>query len=225
MPVINAVVTNLARQLWPQIFGGIIPLQQGTSATTATPYYWCPVMRFFRIGRGGWVNPGPTPRAPDPSLTDLDIIVDTIRQSHRYSGMAGNILFFQKNFVSTDLTWESPTTLKCACKLLTTEFNDISGVPSNPPGGSSASPIGTNPVLYEIGVYADYPGITNIPSGASVPTTWSPTPPDPSPYAVTSHPPIGTTASLLVAYGTFHGQTKVSGSPLENDVRISFGRV
>ncbi len=189
MAVVVGVVTDLARSFYPQFLGRIL----GISAGTTTAGNWNPFIRSFKIGRGGWIDPGggPVPRTPDPTLTDLDVIVDQGRSgpSKRYSSLAGNIYFMEKTLLNTDFSYVSPTTLLIRCTLDFGEFNDIAGVPSNPPGGPTLSPSGTSPDLYEIGVFCDHP------SG---------------------------TGELMVLYGTFLAETKNGTKQVENDFRFSF---
>ena len=54
MPVIPAVVTNLARTRWPQMIGGLIPLA---------------LVSYFKVGEGGWFfNPVTLQREPRTML-------------------------------------------------------------------------------------------------------------------------------------------------------------
>ncbi len=189
MATVIATVTNKARAFWPQYLG-----------TLATP--WNPQFVYFKIGRGGWINPGsgPVPRVPDPTLEDLDIIQNgPSGTATRYAGTAGNIYFFQKALITGNFSFLSPTTVNIRCILDFGDFNDIQGVPSSPPGGPTLSPSGTNPQLWELGVFsAPPPGYTS-------PTV-----------------AFGSQNLLMVVYGTFNLETKTSGIQLENDVQLTF---
>lgn len=189
MAVVVATVTNKARQYWPQFFGGL------TGA-------WAPQCVYFKIGRGGWINPGsgPVPRVPDPTLEDLDVIQNgPSGTATRYAGIAGNIWYFQKSLISPNFSFTAPSQLQIRCILDFGDYNDISGVPSNPPGGSTLAPSGTNPQLWELGIFsAPPPGYTS-------PTVAA-----------------GSSNLLMVVYGTFNLETKTSLIQLENDCQISF---
>lgn len=189
MAVVVAAVTDGARQYWPQFFGTML----GISAGVSSPSNWNPLMRTFKIGRGGWINPGggPVPRVPDPTLTDLDVIVDASRPliDKRYTSLAGNIYFMEKNLVLADFTFEAPSTLKIRCNLDFADFNEIQGTPTTPPGGPVLAPLGVNPDLYELGIFSDHP------SG---------------------------TGQLMLLYGTFAVETKNVTKQIENDFRLTF---
>jgi hypothetical protein len=184
MAVVIATVTNKARQFWPQYFGGI-----------ATP--WNPQYTYFKIGRGGWINPGSgaVPRIADPTLEDLDII----QNPSRYAPITGNIYYWQNSLIAANFSFSSPTTLNIRCILDFGQFNDIQGVPSTPPGGPTLAPSGTAPQLWELGIFsAPPPGYTSPTVG------------------------VGSQNLLMVVYGTFNLETKNSSIQLENDVLVTF---
>lgn len=189
MAVVIATVTDGARQYWPQFFGTLL----GISAGVSSPGNWNPLIRSFKIGRGGWINPGggPVPRVPDPTLTDLDVILDAARPliSKRYTSLLGNIYFVEKSLILGDFSFETPSTLKIRCVLDFADYNDISGVPSTPPGGPVLPITGTGPDMWELGVFSDHP------SG---------------------------TGQLMLLYGTFAVETKNSTKQIENDFRVTF---
>ena len=189
MAVVVATVTDLARQYWPQFFGTMLGITSGAS----TPGNWNPLIRSFKIGRGGWIDPGTgkVPRTPDSSLTDLDVILDYGRSApaKRYTSLSGNIMFVEKTLALSDFTFTAPSTLKIRCLLDFPDFNDIQGTPSTPPGGGVLPPAGINPDLYELGVFSDHP------SG---------------------------TGELMVIYGTFNAETKTSAKQIENDALLTF---
>ncbi len=200
MATVIATVTNQARAYWAQFFGN------GLNTFFAP---WSPEFLYFKIGRGGWINPGsgPVPRVPDPTLSDLDIIQNgPSGTATRYTptvssggGPNGNIYFLQKSLVSANFSFIAPTTLQIRCILDFTDFNDIQGVPSNPPGGPTNSPLGINPQLWELGVFSPPP------PGYTSPTV-----------------AYGSENLLMVMYGTFNLETKTSAIQLENDVQITF---
>jgi len=154
MADILAVVTEDARKYWPQFFGGLL----GNPATTTTVgVQWDPRIKFFRIGEGGWIDPGTgkVPRTPDaalrdpdaPLLQDLDCIIDPNRAlpSQRYIGAGASFsrYYFQKSFVGGDITYVASTTIKFRCELSTSEANDDG--------------FGNNPEFWELGIYSDHP--------------------------------------------------------------------
>lgn len=118
----------------------------------------------FKVGLGGWLTVG-VPRTPDPTLTDLDIIVDQGRSSSekRYPlitappyGTALAPLYYYEKAVSPMTVGAGPLAnrLTVPCRLLAAEYNS-DGV--------------GNPVIYEIGlfdadgdmlVYGTFSGIT-----------------------------------------------------------------
>lgn len=139
MPVIPAVVTNLARARWPQMIGGLLPLA---------------LVTHFKVGEGGWFfNPVTLqrePRTPDPSLTDLDLIMDLGRvgPAKRYN-VAENFAYYQKTLLLADLIFDSPTTLRSNCLLDNPEFNTKNaGVLIYDVGGPYLSP-----EIWEIGLF------------------------------------------------------------------------
>lgn len=160
MALISGKITNGALQYWPQFFGRLL----GISAGSSTSGHWNPLFRSFKYGRGGWIDNGggPVPRAPDPTLTDLDIIMDASRSSgdKRYPATPGNIYFIEKTLVDGAFVFTAPSSLTITCTLDFTDFNDIQGTPTTPPGGSTLSPSGINPDLYEIGIFSDHPSGT-----------------------------------------------------------------
>lgn len=191
MAAIIAVVTDAARRYYPQFFGRML----GISASTSTVGNWNPLLKSFKIGRGGWINSGSgkVPRTPSPLLTDLDIILDAGRSApdKRYSTESGNIYYYEKALDSIDFTYNSttPYTLGIRCRLGGSEFNDIQGTPSTPPGGATLPAASVSPEAWELGIFSDHP------SG---------------------------TGQLMVLYATFPGEVKLSGSLLENTVFFSF---
>ena len=139
MPVIPAVVTNLARANWPQMLGGLITFQQ---------------ISYFRVGEGGWFFNGLTlqrePRTPDPTLTDIDIKLDPARPllSKRYN-VGENFGYYQKALLGSDFFFEGPTTLRVSCLLDNPEYNlENAGTLIYDVGGPYVSP-----EIWEIGLF------------------------------------------------------------------------
>jgi hypothetical protein len=185
-----------------------------------------PTSMSYALGRGGWSNPGSgaIPRVPDPTLQDLDIIQNPGRYlSITANSTAGNVFFVQKSFIAEDFSILYPPTpapplpplpvvppsgstlQQMRCILDFTDFNDIQGIPSTPPGGSVMTPTGTNPQLWELGVFVPPPsGYTNPTSNPSSPL-----------YQ-------GRPNQLMVFYATFNAITKNVSIQTENDVLVAF---
>jgi hypothetical protein len=121
MPIVVGVATNAWRAKLPNIFGGLVAFSPAT---------------YFKVGFGGWINPGsgPVPRMPDPTLTDLDVIINP---SH-YPTIPPKP-FFQKTLLPGQFLYETPTTLRINCLLDFGDYND------DGTGGS--------PQIWEIGVF------------------------------------------------------------------------
>lgn len=146
MAIIVATVTNAAREYWPKMFGGLATFR--------------PVIR-FKVGEGGWIDSpgGAIPRTPDPTLTDLDCIVNPTR--YPLDSRAS----FSKLLAGGDLTFVSPSTLRVACPLTALEFNDDG--------------FGNNPEIWEIGLFSlDQPGtgLMMVAYGTFVKETKTPVP-------------------------------------------------
>jgi len=140
MAIINAVVTNLARAQWPQMFGGLTPFSQ---------------VSYFRYGEGGWVDPGSGAvrrDPPDRTFNDLDIIKDLGRSApnKRYN-VGVNLGYFQKALTPSDLVFEGPTTLRVRTFLDFGEYNNKNSI-----GATLIYDVGgpyTSPEIWEIGIY------------------------------------------------------------------------
>ncbi len=145
--VITAVVTTDFLKFLPKYLGGIETLQIATS---------------FKIGEGGWIDEGSgrVPRTPDASLRmlsgatdddgnflqDIDVIVDPTRPAAEQRYPAASLGWVERSFVTTDLVFQAPSTLRCRCFLETTAFTGG----ETPPGGLPAE-------LYEIGIFTVHP--------------------------------------------------------------------
>jgi len=128
MLIISAVPTAQALVYWPQYFAGLMGA-------------WDAKIKYFKIGEGGWIDPGTgvrQPRIPDPSLTDLDCIVNPARYP-------GSTFVYTKTLLGTDLTYAGANTIAVRCFLDLLEAND---------DGS-----GGIPEFWEIGAYTDHPTI------------------------------------------------------------------
>lgn len=131
--IVEAVVTDDALTNWPKYFGGLI----------VGP--WDPTIKFFRIGEGGWEDPGTTVRqrrTPDPTLTDLDCNVNPGRYP------ADSLYDFQKSFSPGDIVEESPGVIRATCFLDTFEANNDG--------------LGNSPEFWEIALFSDAPGGGNM---------------------------------------------------------------
>lgn len=123
MTIIDAVIVDGALQYWPQYFGSLTGV-------------WDPTLTHFRIGEGGWKDPGtgvPVRKTPAATLTDLDCIVNagSFPSTSQY--------YFEKALIGANFTY-SNNTLVIECTLTNAEGNDA----------GSAS-------FWEIGIYSDHP--------------------------------------------------------------------
>jgi hypothetical protein len=142
MAFIPAVVTDDARMFWARYlagdFAGLLNLK-------------IPLIS-FRVGEGGWVDPGtgPVPRIPDPTLRrldnllqDIDAVVDPTRPviSQRYP--VTSRANFEKLLLPADIEFDLPATVKVSCLLDFGDFNDDG--------------FGNSPEIWEVGVFTDHP--------------------------------------------------------------------
>lgn len=140
MALVNAVITTKAREVAPKMYGGIIPFSP---------------VAYFRIGEGGWIDPGSgrTRRnPPDPALLDLDIIADAGRAGpdKRYN-VGENAGYYQKTLTPADFVFEGPSTLRIRCFLDFGEYNV-----ENAAGATLIYDVGgpyNPPEMWELGVY------------------------------------------------------------------------
>jgi hypothetical protein len=106
--VVSAVVTNAWRTKLAQMYSN--------GAAFSLPLS-------FRIGEGGWTNPGSgkEPIPPNVALTALS--------APGYP--AGSQFIFSKNLLVANLTFTSPTRVEISCVVSSSEANDDGG--GNPP--------------------------------------------------------------------------------------------
>lgn len=121
-------------------------------ALTHLPQMWAGISTFriidqFKVGEGGWIidsGGNKVPRTADPTLTDLDAIVNPSRYT------SDSLATFTKT-VPSGLTasFDVPTkTLSVDCDLDFGEFNDDG--------------MGNNPEIYEIGLFSLHPSSGRI---------------------------------------------------------------
>jgi len=196
MAFILAAITEDARKYLPQFLGGLLGISNnGTVNDPPGPPSWDPRLLSFKVGVGGWVDPGggPVPRSPDPTLRmiaappndvqDLDAIVDPTRLpiNQRYPAVA--IPTFEKALIPANFTFIAPSTIKVRCFL---DFGDF-----NSDGAGS-------PEIWEIGIFSDHPAFARV--------------------------AIGTPGAkrLMLAYGTIPKEIKDAAKQIEHFVRIVF---
>jgi len=118
---VAVVVTDLWREKMARIHAGDTSLGS------------CPLPAYFKIGEGGWTDPGGgrEPVEPDPSLTDITAGTGSYTNPDDY--------YFQKTITGADLFFVSPTRLEIRCIVNTNEANSDNA--SNPPE------------FYELGIF------------------------------------------------------------------------
>lgn len=125
MAIIQAVVTDVALTYWPQML--------------MDPSLYREI-DLFKVGEGGWIQTpsGRVPRTPDPTLTDLDCVINPGRYP------TDSLATFSKALVLGDMTFNvGLKTQFITCLVDFGEFNDDG--------------LGNDPEVYEIGAYADNP--------------------------------------------------------------------
>jgi hypothetical protein len=150
MAVISAKPTVDARKYWPQLFGGLLGVP---SVTTVVGVSWNPTIRTFKVGEGGWTDPGggrirrnPVEddlRRIDNNIQDLDAIVDATRPSPLQRYPLADRATFEKTLTLSDFSFVSPATVQVRCFLDFAEFNDDG--------------FGNDPEIWEIGLFSDHP--------------------------------------------------------------------
>ncbi len=141
MAEIDAVVTDAGKQKLIQVWGGLVAFDAITK---------------FRIGEGGWeahpITAARTPRTPDSTLLDLDIVTDAGRSApnKRYMlGVGENHGYFEKALLPGDFSFTAPGTLEISCALTGLEYNlENTGVLIYDDGGPYVIPS-----MYEIGLF------------------------------------------------------------------------
>lgn len=147
MAVIDAVVTDYAKSLWPRMLGGIM-----TPDVVEGGY--------FQVGEGGWeVDPLTSLRVPrDPAAHVDKIRLDIDEDQYRSAGTkrydVGETLgYFQKTLLAGKVTWSvtSPKVMRVTCTLDTFEYNQKNdGTLIYDVGGGTEL---LNPEFWEIGVF------------------------------------------------------------------------
>lgn len=153
MAVIPAEITDDARKYLCQFLGGIYGVPGVPTVQGDPPTVWDPRIKFFKVGEGGWVDPGSgaVRRTPDssirrlssPLIQDLDSVVDSTRAlaNQRYTTQTRNT--FKKDLTVSDIQFIAPSTIEIECLLDFTEFNDDG--------------FGNSPEIWEIGIFCDHP--------------------------------------------------------------------
>lgn len=140
MALVNAVITDKARELAPKMYGSLLGFQP---------------ISYFRVGEGGWTDPGSgrvRRNPPDRTLTDLDIVLDAGRSApdKRYN-VGENLGYFQKALTPSDFVFEGPSVLRVRCFLDFGEYNT-----ENAAGATLVYNVGgpyVAPEIWEIGLY------------------------------------------------------------------------
>ncbi len=118
--VVQAVVTDLWREKMARLYAGDTSLGAFT------------VPAYFKIGEGGFTDPGSgkEPKTPDPTFTDLEAV----------GNPAGTDFVFQKTLLAGDLTYTASTRLEVRCLVLSSE-------------GNGPDSLGNPPEYFELGVF------------------------------------------------------------------------
>ena len=217
MANILATVTADARKYWPQFFGTLLGICNDPVNFYTSANHWNPLIKYFRVGEGGWIGSNTVPRVPQPDLRrlqsvtgydssqyflqDLDCVIDRQRAliDQRYPQAQRG--WFEKVLDPVnDLKWDplSPTGIQVRCLLDFTEFND---------NHSSGSP--TSPNVCELALYSDHPKVA-CGSNAAVNNT------------IATYDTLFPDNRLMIAYGTFPVEVKDSSKQIEHLVQIVF---
>jgi hypothetical protein len=130
--VVSAVVTNAWRAKLAQIYADAASFSLPAS---------------FKIGEGGWTNPGGGKEPIPPSVTLTDVTAAGYPSGSQY--------VFAKNLAGGDLTFTSPSRLQIRCFVAATDAND-DGFGAAPEFFELAvfdGPLGTGTML----VYSTFP--------------------------------------------------------------------
>jgi hypothetical protein len=151
MAIVNAIIPADALEFWAKLMGGLLG-DPSTTTNPGTPEYDHRI-KFFKVGEGGFVDPGTgeVPRTPDgtlrrlsaPLIQDLDAVVDATRPVSEQRYAADERGVFDKTLSPADFTFEAPSTLRVRCFLDFGEFNNDG--------------FGNNPRMWEVGLFADHP--------------------------------------------------------------------
>jgi hypothetical protein len=151
MAVVPAVLTEDARKYWVKFFGGLEGVPGAPTVPGGPPTAWDPRIKFFKVGEGGWIDPGTgrVRRDPDatlrrlssPFIQDIDAVVDAGRSTARY-GTQERATFY-KSLTVSDISFIAPYTIEVRCLLDFAEFNDDG--------------YGNAPEIWEIGIFGDHP--------------------------------------------------------------------
>lgn len=160
MAVIEAVITDDAKEYWSKLFAYMAGVPGTPTVPGTPPTTWDPRIKFFKVGEGGWYNPGSgaTRRTPSSSLRrltspliqDIDAAVDPTRAALDQRYPATSRATFKKDLVYTDFTFVAPATIEIGCLLDFSEFNDDG--------------YGNSPEIWEIGIFSDHPTVGSLAS-------------------------------------------------------------
>lgn len=130
MATLAGVITDLGREKYAKYTGSLLTFAAGAG---------------FKVGEGGWIDPGSgrIPRTPDSTLTDLDCKVNPGRypnpDDRAYYPAAVPPPDIGKAFVPADISFVAPSTIRLRCRLEAVEFNDDG--------------FGNSPEIWELGVF------------------------------------------------------------------------
>jgi hypothetical protein len=150
---LTATITADGRKYLSQFFGLLLG---NPSTTTIVGTSWNPIIKTFKVGEGGWIDPGSgrvrrnpvedNLRRLDNNIQDLDAVVDTTRASIDRRYPADSRAVFEKTLITSDFIFEAPSSLRVRCFLDFSEFNT---------DGS-----GNFPEIWEIGLFSDHPVVS-----------------------------------------------------------------
>lgn len=161
MTTVLAVVTEDARKYWPQFFAGLMGVPGTPTMPGTPPTIWDPRIKFFKVGEGGWYDPGSgaVRRTPDASLRrvsapliqDIDAAVDPTRLPIDQRYPANSRATFWKSISISDVSFIPPTTIEVECLLDFGDFNDDG--------------YGNDPEIWEIALFSDHPEEAGLAAG------------------------------------------------------------
>lgn len=116
--ILTGIITNKGRETFARAWGRV--------STGVETYAYN-----FKYGEGGFIQTitGRIPKDPSDGvgLTDIEAASNP------------SLFYYTKSFVSTDLTFISPSTMQCRCRLVELEAND--------------NGFGDNPHFFELGLF------------------------------------------------------------------------